>query len=614
MDNNTISPAGFKPVNSKSNIPIQKLSPEQIAKLKDAQENIAEALKKVKEMLEKTQKDCEPFKKEVLKKFKKEILAISLLPPAGKDKNLDVFITLKLEGEFEEKLKKKNDIDKIILEISKKKLKNLKVVTALHDEIWEMALKGKHDFISTLAMAISIYDNNFLKPLRAVEIHKKMVLEKFEKYVVSYVLSGSVVRGEATEESDIDTFIVIDDTDVTRMTSQELKSRLRGIIWGMADEAAIAAGVKKAPHSQVYVLTDMWDNIRSSNPVIFTFLRDGVPLYDRGMFAPWKLLLRKGKITPTPESIESYIKSGNELIERTKQKLKAIAMEDFHWALITPTQGVLMSLGISAPAPKQAAEVMRKHLVKPGLLEEKYVKIWEEINQVRKDIEHDKIKEVSAKQIEDLMSKSEDYLKRLDKLVKDVEIKTSKKQIAELYDKSVEDMTALLKTADIKLAGNLIDTFKKEIVDKKLASSRYLEVLKQIEDLKKDGKADKKLLDSLHFEQIRLSKEAFEYIRAEKGNKFDKFKISATYGDKKADIWVLTTMAFIIEDAHDPNTPIKKYVIEKTGALSNPVKSDLKELNKELEKFAGTSTQLTNKTIESLKKVLSKDIKITIGA
>src|SRR3989344_4575403 len=164
MDNNTISPAGFKPVNSKSNIPIQKLSPEQIAKLKDAQENKAEALKKVKEMLEKTQKDCEPFKKEVLKKFKKEIL-----------------------------------------EISKKKLKNLKVVTALHDEIWEMALKGKHDFISTLAMAISIYDNNFLKPLRAVEIHKKMVLEKFEKYVVSYVLSGSVVRGEATEESDIDT-------------------------------------------------------------------------------------------------------------------------------------------------------------------------------------------------------------------------------------------------------------------------------------------------------------------------------------------------------------------------------------------------------------------------
>ena len=163
-----------------------------------------------------------------------------------------------------------------------------------------------------------------------------------------------------------------------------------------------------------------------------------------------------------------------------------------------------------------------------------------------------------------------------------------------------------------------VDTEGYMSVDYSKMAPLFIEAIKaqqkQIEDLKKDGKADKKLLDSLHFEQIRLSKEAFEYIRAEKGNKFDKFKISATYGDKKADIWVLTTMAFIIEDAHDPNTPIKKYVIEKTGALSNPVKSDLKDLNKELEKFAGTSTQLTNKTIESLKKVLSKDIKITIGA
>ena len=609
MTDNTINPAGF---NQAATMP--NLSPEQMAKIKEAQAKKSEAIKKVKEMLEKTQKECEPFKKEILKKFKKEILAITLLPPTGKEKQLDVFIVLKLEGDIDEKFKKKNEIDKIIIELGKKKLKDLKVVTALHDEIWDMALKGKHDFISTIAMSASIYDNNFLGPLRAVVIHKKMVLEKFEKYVVSYVLSGSVTRGEATEESDIDTFIIIDDTDVTRMTGHELKSRLRGIIWGMADEAAMVAGVKKAPHSQVYVLTDMWDNIRSSNPVIFTFLRDGVPLYDRGMFAPWKLLLRKGKITPTPESIESYIKSGAEILERTKQKLKAMAMEDFHWALITPTQGVLMSLGVSAPAPKQAAEVMRKHLVKPGLLEEKYVKIWEDVNNLRKDIEHGKIKEVSAKQIEELLEKSEQYLKRLDKLVKDVESQTSKKEIEQLYDKSVEDMTAALKMIDVKISGNLINTFEKEVVGKKFASKRYLEVLKQIEELKKEGKADKRLLDSLHFEQIRLAKDTFEYIRAEKGNKFDKFKISATYGSKKADIWMLTDVVFIVEDTHDPNTIIKKYKIDKAGELSTPVKSDLKELNAALEKFAGTSTQLTKKTIESLKKLLSKDIKITIGA
>jgi len=77
---------------------------------------------------------------------------------------------------------------------------------------------------------------------------------------------------------------------------------------------------------------------------------------------------------------------------------------------------------------------------------------------------------------------------------------------------------------------------------------------------------------------------------------------------------MLTDVVFIVEDTHDPNTIIKKYKIDKAGELSTPVKSDLKELNAALEKFAGTSTQLTKKTIESLKKLLSKDIKITIGA
>src|SRR3989344_3303014 len=122
MTDNTINPAGFNQAGTMPN-----LSPEQIAKLKEAQAKKIEAIKKVKEMLEKTQKECEPFKKEILEKFKK-----------------------------------KTEVDKIIIELGKKKLKDLKVVTALHDEIWDMALKGKYDFISTLAMSASIYDNNFL--------------------------------------------------------------------------------------------------------------------------------------------------------------------------------------------------------------------------------------------------------------------------------------------------------------------------------------------------------------------------------------------------------------------------------------------------------------------
>ena len=40
-----------------------------------------------------------------------------------------------------------------------------------------------------------------------------MVLKKFERYILSYVLAGSLTQGIATATSDIDVWIVIDDTD-----------------------------------------------------------------------------------------------------------------------------------------------------------------------------------------------------------------------------------------------------------------------------------------------------------------------------------------------------------------------------------------------------------------
>ena len=33
---------------------------------------------------------------------------------------------------------------------------------------------------------------------------------------------------------------------------------------------------------QVYLLTEFWEKVKDAEPVIFTFIRDGVPLYDRG--------------------------------------------------------------------------------------------------------------------------------------------------------------------------------------------------------------------------------------------------------------------------------------------------------------------------------------------
>src|SRR3989339_2213141 len=142
--------------------------------------------------------------------------------------------------------------------------------------------------------------------------------------------------------NDIDVYVVVDDTDVKRMSRFELKDKLRAIIIGQGSEASRVTGVNKQFHVQTYILTDFWESVKDANPVIFTFLRDGVPLYDRGVFMPWKLLLKMGRIKPSSEAIDMFMATGDQMVQRIKFKLKDIGMEDTYYAILTPAQSALM--------------------------------------------------------------------------------------------------------------------------------------------------------------------------------------------------------------------------------------------------------------------------------
>ena len=114
--------------------------------------------------------------------------------------------------------------------------------------------------------------------------------------------------------------MIINDTDVKRMPRLELKERLRGIIHQQMAEAASLAGVKNTLHIQTYLLTDFWESVKDASPVIFTFIRDGIPIYDRGTFMPWKTLLRMGKLKPSPESIDMFMKTA----DKTKEMIDSV--------------------------------------------------------------------------------------------------------------------------------------------------------------------------------------------------------------------------------------------------------------------------------------------------
>ena len=199
---------------------------------------IPETSEKAQKEMDKTKKEIEKIKNFILKKYP-FTQAISILPPASikyfideeeVPKETEKFIHLNViipEENFKEASKIRTEIVKQIEEMKQKIWLHLKSP----NDLWELCFDSKFELTQAIAMSFPIHDTGILGALRVAEIHKSLVVQKFEKYVVSYVIAGSLVRGEAVPTSDVDVFIIINDTDVKKMPRLELKERLRGIIY-----------------------------------------------------------------------------------------------------------------------------------------------------------------------------------------------------------------------------------------------------------------------------------------------------------------------------------------------------------------------------------------------
>ncbi|MEM4331083.1 MAG: nucleotidyltransferase domain-containing protein, partial [Candidatus Pacearchaeota archaeon] len=345
--------------------------------------------KDLKEKIEKLKGDIEKFKDKAIEKYS-FIQAIGLIPIQASKKIEEEYeipeeevkreLTHLLIIIPEEKFKDIKEIKPNLIKISKEINSSLWLHILTPLDLWNICLDSKYDLIEAMAMSYPVFDKGILGALRVAQIHKSLVLKKFERYVNSYVFFGSLVRGEAKPTSDVDIGIIIDDTDVKRMPRIELKEKLRAIIYQYIQEAIALAGVKNILNVQVWLLTEFWDGVKDANPIFFTFIRDGVPLYDRGTFLPWKALLRMGKIKPTPEALDMFMAAGEKIEENINRKIIDIVVSDIYWGTIMPTQGILMLYGLAPPNVYETVKLFREVIVeKEKLLEKKYADILEEI-------------------------------------------------------------------------------------------------------------------------------------------------------------------------------------------------------------------------------------------
>jgi len=615
----------------------------------DAKE--AEAMSKlpsdVQEKLKAIKSKLEKFQKRVLEKFDKYIIGIALMPPPkpeeiqqlqqmqlpqaetlpkaepkpeDKDKIHVLILVDDSDSRTMSKIELKDKLTAIVESIAKEIDPNLTPQTLILSELWQNCFDAKYELLQLIALSAPIHDTGMLQAIKIAEVHKTMVLKKFEKYIVSYVLAGSLVQGKATPSSDIDVWIVIDDTDVKKMTRAELKDKLRAIIIGMGIEAGELTGIKNKINIQVYILTDFWDSLREANPVIFTLLRDGVPFFDRGIFMPWKQLLKMGKIKPSAEAIDMFMGSGEQVIRRVQLKLNEIGMEDIYYALLTPSQAALMLYGVAPPSPKETGSLMRQIFVqKEKLLEEKFVKIMERVVETRKAIEHGEKKELSGKEIDELLSDGDKYLKRIKRLFTQIEKIREEQEMLNLYDTITTVTRDVLRLEGVEKAkdNEILHLVEDKLVSGGKMPSKFLRTLQEIMKAKKDyddGKLSKVEIEKMHQDAGSLIKFLVEHMQRKRSRELERLKIRVKHGNKFGEVILLGNEAYIIHDIDNEEKELSKAKINEDGSLDTIEKSSLEDLEKALANVQMPQKPSIKEPIfEDLKRVFGKDVEILMG-
>ncbi len=631
----------FQPKTMKAVSPEQKsvesqLPPVPAAGMPHLPPEVEKKLKALKEKLD-------SFKDKVLDKFGDYIVGITLLPPerppqeAGQpgappaeqqpkeppkeDQKINVLVVV--DDTTSQKMTKDElhqRFSTIVAKISEEIDKNIVPQSILLTDLWQNCYDGKFELNKLISLGAPIYDTGMLAAVKIAEIHKTMVLKKFDKYILSYVLAGSLTQGRATPTSDIDVWIVIDDTDVKKMTRLELKDKLRAIIIGMGIEAGEMTGIKNKLNIQVYILTDFWESLKEANPIIFTLLRDGVPFYDRGIFMPWKQLLRMGRIKPSREASDRFMSTGEQSISRVKVRLKDMGMEDLYYAILTPSQAAIMLYGLPPPTPRETPEVMEDIFVKrEKMLEAEYVKILKNNVELRKKIEHGEKKELTGTELDKYIDDAEKYLKRIRELFKEIETKYDEKTIVALYDETITIIRDILHMEGIERAQDeeIVKLFEHELISTGKVPARYLRDLQEIIDAKK--KHDQKKLAKVDIEKARkgssgLLQFLIEYMQRKRGKELERAKVRVKHGGKFGEVILLEKTAFIIFDVDSKEQRIEKAPLNTDGSLGTVVDSSLEEFEKELANAKFPPRVFIKEPIfEDLKRIFGREVEVLLS-
>ncbi len=341
--------------------------------------------------------------------------------------------------------------------------------------------------------------------LKAAEKFKEKVLEKFGEYIKTIIVWGSVTRGDYTGKSDVDIYIIFDDTKYSLKSFDEVRDKIN------ADIAKIAKSIDPRISVQpIIALTEFIDEFRMHHPLFYNIVREGYAIYDTGFFIPMRKLLEFGHFPLTKEAAMRRLEPADSYLERAKSMISRIILVDIYHAILDSTQGLLMYLGVEPPAPKNTPEVAKKYLLKSKLLNEEDIRTLEDIIKFYKGFEHGESKKAKGKDLDEWIERAEKYVKKIKEIFRALEARHKEEEVKKGYEVMIKSVVMYLDSIGKlpKDPKELPKAFEEEMIKSKKVPEFYKEVFRKIIEMRK--LVEEKKFDEINDRELNLTK---EYIR-----------------------------------------------------------------------------------------------------
>lgn len=240
----------------------------------------------------------------------------------------------------------------------------------------------------------------------AVDVHKK-----FDRIIKASVLFGSQAKNTATQGSDIDIILIIDDASINW--------DLELVAWYREELAKIISNnnYSRDLHVNTVKLTTWWEDLMHGDPVVINILRYGEALIDSGgFFNPLKSLLLQGKIHSTPEAVYAALQRSPSHIARSKAS-EIGAVEGVYWSIIDSSQAALIAAGKLPPSPEHIPQMLVESFVETGMLKMEYVQMVKDIYILHKSITHGNVTNIRGVEIDSWQDKAEKFLLEMTRII-----------------------------------------------------------------------------------------------------------------------------------------------------------------------------------------------------